>query len=959
MAPYTDVVLFRRLLAQARPYWPHVGSLFLLSLLAGPLALLAPLPLKIAVDSVIGSHPLPAVVAPFVPEAIARAPGAVLALAVGLVLAIALLAQLQALGSLLLQAWVQERLVLDFRSRLFRHAQRISLAYHDSRGTADATYRIQHDAQAVQHILTEGFIPFISATFTFAAMIYVMARIDWPLALIAVAISPGLVVVGRAFRRRLRGESREVKTLESSALSIVQEVLGALRLVKAFGREAREEARFLHGSGALARARMRVAGLEGGYLLLVRLTTAAGTAAVLLIGIAHVRSNVLTLGELLMVMGYLAQLYEPLRTIGRKAASLQLHLASAERAFALLDEPPDVEERPGARPLVRARGAIAFHNVSFAYGQDRPVLQDVSFEIEPGARLGIVGATGAGKTTLISLLTRFYDPADGQVLLDGVDLRDYRLNDLRRQFAVVLQEPVLFSVSIAENIAYAAPEASREQIVAAARAANAHEFIERLPAGYDAQVGDRGAKLSGGQRQRIALARAFLTNSPVLILDEPTSAVDAHTEAMIVEALERLQQGRTVIIISHRPSAVASCSGLVALQHGRLVGDTRRPLAPPAGPVAPVRSGSAKRRERLLAHPVVQAWRQLDPERTVPGRITRGTRRRVAYRLEGVGAEGEAVIAKRCTRGGSHVERTVYEQILPHVPLPGPRYYGIVADPDADPVQDGCWLFLGEVQGGPYDVRRPDHRAAAARWLGILHTAARPAAARVELPDAGPSRYRRHMHVVRDLFRHHLDHPGFTAADLALLDAVLARFDELDEHWDRLEQACTGMPQTLVHGDFNGKNLRVQASPRGAQIVAFDWTDAGRGVPTADLAQVSSAMSAFNSGLSASPDLTTYLPVVRERWPDYGPEDVERLATCGAVFRALATIEWDSHHFFPDWAELFVPNLRQYDTEMTLALERLGWTGRSGWKGRSVAVLRGPKNGASPGTAAERPRRRS
>ena len=954
MAGYTDVVLFRRLLGQALPYWPYVSALFLLSLLSSPLSLLTPLPLRIAVDSVIGSHPLPPVIAPFVPEAIAPSPGRLLVLAVSLLLAVALLGQLQALASMLLGAWVSEKLVLGFRARLFRHVQRVSLAYHDRRGTADSTYRIQHDTLAVQHILIEGVIPLIAATVTLVGMIYVMARIDWQLALIALAISPILVVFGRAFRRRLRRQSRDVKTLESSALSIVQEVLGALRIVKAFGQEAREERRFLRGSGDGARAHMRLAGLEGSYHLLVGLTTAAGTAAVLLIGIGHVRSGVLTLGELLMVMGYLAQLYEPLKTVSRKAASLQLHLASAERAFALLDERPDVEERPAARHLARARGAIAFRDVSFAYAKDRPVLHDISFEIEPGTHLGIVGATGAGKTTLISLLTRFYDPTEGQVLLDGVDLRDYRLDDLRRQFAVVLQEPVLFSVSIAENIAYAAPGASREQIVAAAAAANAHEFIDRLPEGYDTQVGDRGAKLSGGQRQRIALARAFLRNSPLLILDEPTSAVDAHTEAAIVEALERLQQGRTVIIISHRPSAVASCSGMVTLEHGRLVADTHRTLAQPARAGAPLRIVSAKRRESLLAHPAVQSWRQLGPDRPVPERITTAHRRRAVYRLEGIGVEGSAVIAKRGKRGDMLLERTVYEQILPRVPLPGPRYYGVVADPNADPAKDVCWLFIGEIQGEPYDVLRPAHRAAAARWLGILHTEARPAADQAELPDAGPGRYRRQMHMAREVFRHHLDHPAFTADDLAFLDAVLARFDQLDEHWDRLERACTGLPQTLVHGDFSWKNLRVQASPAGPQIAAFDWTDSGRGVPTADLAQVVSTMSRFNSRFSASPDLATYLSVVRERWPDCDREDVERLANCGGVFRALAAIEWDSRDYFPDWVNLCVPSLRLYEAELALALDRLGWARRSGWDGRTAAVLCGAKEVSPRGTETER-----
>src|SRR5437870_13212992 len=367
--------------------------------------------------------------------------------------------------------------------------------------------------------------------------------------------------------------------------------------------------------------------------------------------------------------------------MSKKAAGLQGYLASAERAFALLDEAPEVPERPGARSVTRAAGAVTFRNVCFAYGPDRPVLYDVSFELEPGTRLGVVGATGAGKTTLISLLTRFYDPTAGQILLEGVDLRDYKLDDLRRQFAVVLQEPVLFSVSVAENIAYAAPGAGRDQIVAAAPAANAHEVIERLPQGYETQVGERGAQLSGGQRQRLALARAFLKDSPVLILDEPTSSVDAKTEAAIVDALERLKQGRTVIVISHRPTTLAGCSALLTIDGGRVVADTTpaavEPLPTPAPPSrTPTRARSEKRRENLLAHPAVQAWRELHPDRVVPDRITPAKfkpnkpRPNLAVcRLEGVRADGAAVIAKRCTQGGGQIERTVYERILPHVPL--------------------------------------------------------------------------------------------------------------------------------------------------------------------------------------------------------------------------------------------------------------------------------------------------
>src|SRR5262249_28219035 len=311
--------------------------------------------------------------------------------------------------------------------------------------------------------------------------------------------------------------------------------------------------------------------IEGGFGLLISLATAAGLAAVLFLGTRHVQSGVLELGELLLVMGYLAQFYAPLKTLSKKEASMQSYLASAERAFALLDEAPDVAERPHARPLVRAAGAVACRQVSFAYGANPPALRDISFEIGAGTRVGIAGTTGAGKAPLVSLLTGFYDPTAGQILLDGVDLRDYKLADLRNQFAIVLQDSVLFSASIAENIAYARPGAGEAEIIAAAKAAGAHEFIAGLPQGYDTLVGERGMRLSGGERQRIALARALLKGAPLLILDEPTSSIDRRTEALILEAFDRLMHGRTTFLIAHRLSTLKSCDVLLKIENGRLV----------------------------------------------------------------------------------------------------------------------------------------------------------------------------------------------------------------------------------------------------------------------------------------------------------------------------------------------------------------------------------------------------
>jgi len=566
-----DLALYRRLLRQARPYWLHLAALFGIGLLASPVALLNPVPLKIVVDSVLGTRPLPRLLGSILPASLTQSAETILGVAIALLLLVAMVNQLQSLANKYMQTYVGERLVLGFRAQLVQQAQRLSLSYHDSRGTADALYRIQQDASVIDKIMVEGIIPFITAGFTLATMIVIMIRLDWQLALVALAVSPPLLLLSGVYRPRLRRESKDVKKRESKALSVVQEALGALRVVKAFGQEGRETDRFVRRSTKAVTARQHLALLEGLFGLLVGVTVALGTAAVMLIGVRHVAVGTLTLGQLLMILTYLGQLYDPLKTISRKAAGIQSYLASADRAFALLDERPDVTERPHARPLARAKGSVVFRDVSFAYRPTQPVLHDVSFDIAPGTRLGIVGATGAGKTTIINLLTRFYDPTDGAVLLDGVDLRDYRLADLRRQFAIVLQEPVLFSASIAENIAYAHPDASEEQIVAAARAANAHEFIARLRKGYETPVGERGMTLSGGERQRIALARAFLKDAPILILDEPTSSVDVRTEATIIEAMDRLMRGRTAFLITHRTTALSACDAQLRIELGRVV----------------------------------------------------------------------------------------------------------------------------------------------------------------------------------------------------------------------------------------------------------------------------------------------------------------------------------------------------------------------------------------------------
>jgi ATP-binding cassette subfamily B protein len=568
---HTDFALYWRLLRLARSYWPHIAGIFLLSLLSTPLTLLTPLPLKIAVDSVIGFEPIPGFLDALLPVTIMRSTTVVLAFAAVLLVAITLLRQLQELGNTLLRTYTSQRLVLNFRAHLFGYAQRLSLSYHDLKGTSDSIYRIQYDTSAIQYIAIDGVIPFITAAITLVSILTITFQLDWQLALVALAVSPVLFLIAQVYRRNLRKRSRQVKKLESAALSVVQEVLTSVRVVKAFGQEDREQERFVRQSSEGMQARLRLSFAEGGLGLLLGLTIATGTATALFVGVRHVQAGTLTLGELLLVMGYLSQLYQPLRTIGRKVVSLQSHLASAERAFALLDEKPDVPERSNARPVDRADGAVELRDVSFAYDGGPLVLRSICFQIPAGIRVGIAGETGVGKTTLMSLLVRFYDPASGQILLDGVDLRDYKLIDLRNQFAIVLQEPVLFSTSIAENIAYARPGANEEEIVQAARAANAHSFILGLPDGYETLVGERGMRLSGGERQRIALARAFLKDAPILILDEPTSSVDMKTEAGIMKAMERLMIGRTTFMIAHRLTTLENCDVLLVIEDGRLL----------------------------------------------------------------------------------------------------------------------------------------------------------------------------------------------------------------------------------------------------------------------------------------------------------------------------------------------------------------------------------------------------
>ena len=557
------------MLLESRSCWPHLIGIAGLSILSLPLTLLYPLPLKIVVDSVLGSQPLPAWLVKTIP--VLHASGTSLEAAIAVLLGIALLVSAQSLAAWYLQTYTGEKLVWDFRAQLLNHVQRLPLMFHDRYGATDSVYRIQHDAPAIQYVTIQGLVPLMTAVFTLIGMILVTARIDLLLSIVALLITPILFLLSLGCSRIVRQRSQTIKELDSSAMSVIQEVIGSIRVIKAFGQETREHDRFVRRSARRMSQQVRLSIQQALFNVLIGLTIAVGTAAALYIGVRHVRAGTLTVGSLLMVMAYIAQVYQPLQTLTTKVTDLQVWLTSLERTFLLLDQQPEIAERAGAQRLRSAKGQFEFRNVSFAYDDSGRGLQDMSFHLPAGTRVGIVGTTGAGKTTLLNLLMRFYDPTSGEVLLDGRDVREYRIADLRKQFAVVLQEPVLFAASIAENIAYGKPDASDEEIIAAAQAAASHEFILNLPEGYETQVGERGSRLSGGERQRISLARAFLRNSPILILDEPTSSVDVHTEAAIMEATERLMSGRTTFMIAHRLSTLKSCDLVLVLDQGRLV----------------------------------------------------------------------------------------------------------------------------------------------------------------------------------------------------------------------------------------------------------------------------------------------------------------------------------------------------------------------------------------------------
>ncbi|MCA9263957.1 MAG: ABC transporter ATP-binding protein, partial [Planctomycetales bacterium] len=443
---YTAAGIYWRLLVAAKPFWKAIVALFVLNVVAMPLRLLAPLPLTIVVDYVLGQKAISNTPLVWLPAGLSGG-DALLGMAIGLLLHVTLLAHLNALAIRVLHGSTAEYLVVRFRSTLFQHLQSLSLRYHDDQGSTESTYRIQYDAPCIQWIVLDGIIPFLTALITIVAMLLTILAIDWSLAALAMLLAPVLFVVTHYWGKSLRERWRTVKDLQSNAMSLVQQSFSSIRVVKAFGSEERERNRFVDRARTGLDEQIKVVRSQGWFELTAGMLIAVGTSAALYLGASHVQAGTLSLGAFLLVWAYLGQLYGPLQTVSTKITTLQGSLASAERVLSLLDEVPEVNEPPHARPLDRCEGAWEIRDVRFAYNSASPVLEGINLSVPAGTNVGIEGPSGVGKSTLMHLLLRFYDPQEGQLLLDGVDIREYRIADLRNQFSVVLQEPILFHTS--------------------------------------------------------------------------------------------------------------------------------------------------------------------------------------------------------------------------------------------------------------------------------------------------------------------------------------------------------------------------------------------------------------------------------------------------------------------------------------------------------------------------------
>jgi subfamily B ATP-binding cassette protein MsbA len=591
----------REFLPYAQPYRrPLAGALALL-IFQVCTDVLQPLPLKVVIDNVLRHKPLHLTLWGPLTAWLSGLPARdLLTLLCAAMLGLAVLDGLFTYLANDHITSIGQRIIFDVRRALFAHIQRLSLPFHDNQRTGDLVTRLTNDISNMQDLMVSVVMIFSVNLLTVLGIAAIMLTMDWQFTLIALSIMPVLFAVMRYYSTRIKAATRRARKKEGEIASVVQETISSIRIVQAFTREEHEQVRFDQHNQASRDANMDAIHMQSRFTPLVDILMTLGMVLIVWYGAHRIQDGQLTLGALLVFLTYLRNLYQPVKQLAKLANVISKASASAERIVEILDTSPQVRDEPGAREAPALRGAVTFEHVSFSYNpqsqlpSDRhntPVLQDVNLTVPAGTTVAVVGSTGAGKTTLVSLLTRFYDPTEGRVCIDGYNLRELTVHSLRRQVAVVPQEPVLFRATIWENIAYGLAEVPpgfspawlehmgakdrtktfMDRIIEAARQANAHEFIERLPAGYHTVLGERGNTLSGGQRQRLAIARAIIRNAPILILDEPTSGLDAASEQLVMEALERLMEGRTTFVIAHRLSTIRRANLILVVEGGRIV----------------------------------------------------------------------------------------------------------------------------------------------------------------------------------------------------------------------------------------------------------------------------------------------------------------------------------------------------------------------------------------------------
>ncbi len=517
-----------------------------------------------------------------------------------------------------------EGFAFDLRVALFRHLQSLSLRFHDTQRIGDLITRVVGDTTSVRTMITQSMVEVATASVTLVAMGVMMFCMDWQLGLVGLIAVPVMAPTVWHFRKRIERASRFQREQEVEITSLAQETMSAIRLIKAFGREALQQKRFGHVSSRSAEVGLQVARAEAGYVWAIDVLSALGTCAVVWWGVHRIMAGSLTAGDLYVFMHYVRGIHGPLRDMAKQSGKIAKGKVGLERVLDILDTAPTVREAPHARPAPRFRGAIELRDVGFEYLPGRPALQHVSFRAKPGQVVALVGHSGAGKSTILSLIPRLYDPAEGGVLIDGEDLREFRIQTLRDQISIVLQDSVLFQTTILENILYGRRDATPQEVQAAVEAAQLEPVIARLPDGYHTVLGPGGATLSGGERQRMAIARCMVRNSPILLLDEPTTGLDAENERLVMRALRRLMQGRTTLLISHKLSLIEQADLILVLDHGRLVeSGTHQALLAAGGAYARLRRAGDGEVPGGPAGPVVPAARRaartMEPE--TPGHV--------------------------------------------------------------------------------------------------------------------------------------------------------------------------------------------------------------------------------------------------------------------------------------------------------------------------------------------------